>query len=388
MEDLPPAPLGILQIPLDVLRLIPNIGSMKIPDILHLCQTNRRMNEVICNNRALWEALAYKRLTGVLDIVRKLPLPQIKRDLHDLDNFRNYDEHKRESIIRHFGEQGYSRVGPPPRLRDEYLEGAFYGGQTHIIQKYMKEIRASPTLPVYLGQAARGGHNNIVAFFLPKVTDSNLASVYYGAVEGGNQEVIDALHEKGIDDDIKGEALPYAVDGEQFNLIPDLLPFADEESIGEAIDHLVGLTPTDETKDALRQLLSADNADVNTGQINDAIPTDYLDILLEHVGTNDILEAAKDLDGTNEGLVALEHMLPHLNETQLADLFWFQAGKNNFRVVGHMLEKMAPIDIHDAFIQAIYREANNVVQLLYPSVSDADKAFLTRYSRRAGVQLL
>lgn len=70
-------------LPLDVIRYLPQAADMTVGEILKLCQTNKRLQETLCNNRDFWISQAGKWLTSHPEELPDISIEDLKRHLHD-----------------------------------------------------------------------------------------------------------------------------------------------------------------------------------------------------------------------------------------------------------------------------------------------------------------
>lgn len=139
-----------MQFPADIVRHIPNIGRMSVPDILKMCQYNRAYYQMICKSQDLWRALALRDLTSHPERLRGMTNQQLQRDLMwlredpdksvEVPEFQNTDDRR---IIHYYGWRGYEKVIPKdidPQMRSSFLAGAVAGGHRDIIDDYLQDV--------------------------------------------------------------------------------------------------------------------------------------------------------------------------------------------------------------------------------------------------------
>ena len=214
-------------LPLDIIRYLPVIADMTVPEIQNLCLCNRRLQETVCNNREFWIGQAEKWLTTNRNNLAKIPTGDIKRHLHVIQqkNYMGSISYKNMSVRRAylFGYLGYDKVGkyylthPPRESYKLYLHGILAGDCSLEVVGHMQDIES--------------------------VLEKRSALI--DGVIGGNMEIVRGLYEKrallGLDRHDFEEAFDYVI---RSGNVPLFHFFIDTIFLGQDIDYASRLYKT------------------------------------------------------------------------------------------------------------------------------------------------
>ena len=183
--------MSLLQLPPDVMRLLPTITTMSVRDILRFCRADPRINKAICNTDIVWNYLFRSRLS------REQPLPSrdvIKRHLHTAETSTGPEKEQLALAAEHGYEVLLDTLLPEmtEEERDIATDKAAEKGHLSMVHKLLGAGVSERGINNAIESAAINGHLDIIRLINAEDVDT-LVNALYLAAENGHGDIVDTF---------------------------------------------------------------------------------------------------------------------------------------------------------------------------------------------------
>lgn len=420
-----------MQLPYDVLRYLPNVGNMTVPEILNYCRADKRLQETICQNRDFWVSQGVKWLTSNPDNLADLDIGTIQNILltvqRGLTSTNDLWPLVKDLIISepyYFGFLGLDKLSDKYRndLNGwiEYILGAIAGNHpeiyTSVIDIESNMINERFDILEVLRNAILAENLELIEFLVSKIQeqeqeqDINIDHLIPLVIHRANPEIFDYFLETfgrnrfHIHDIILRDNKLYQV---LFNfprithphIIDTLLPDAHPVDVEDLFNRIVRLEDTPDLRALVKHIIES-RADLNINNLmTTALSFDkihYIELLLPLLAE----ESRRRLITSPYNLQLLELFEPYYQPEDYPQVLWNVAvtGKD---MIPYLAEKVSQQDIFDAWAKAVIggdmhtqnlaepyhvSEEDRMETLLkyLPYLRDVDIAFARRAAQKMG----
>lgn len=303
----------ITQFPPDVLRYIPNVSDMSLPEILAFCRSHRVIYNTVCQSLEFWKALAKRDLVYDEIFLNGLTKEILQRDLQWVYNLPKDDgsisapEVSRHEIPlqEYFGIRGYGKVGDYGN--SSFIIGAIHGKHVDIVRDIVNVIKQHPDsisaqeYNYIFAEAVRSGNSEIFDLIndLPAITDAmrtNVINHLYNGRVPFNSHIYDVI-------------LQYSTEHSRVTVLSDILDYKYTENRASAVRYFLDRYPALATN-ALEQLFNVDEQTDST--------LNYINLVLQYANPDQIREAADSI----QTVQALNLIRDHLTTDNYDDIIW------------------------------------------------------------------